>query len=455
MSQHFAAIGRQSERTLMLGGILLASVASAVTGFVVAQYYSVDILTTLTGVAEDCWLDWGVRIGRHCFSDYAMTVDEGMRADPWGPYPVFMPWDNYQAGWVNYPAAAMLPHLLFGVPAKLLGVPQLGLLGFLLALTIAVLTPALWASRGARGLERVVVFVALGAAAMPAWVVIDRGNSVGFLAPVALAFLLGLRRNRWGLVALMVILAALLKPQFALLAVALFAARQWRWGAIAVGGAVTANLAAYLLWPRDFPRTLTQSLHGVLGYGGSPYAVTSPYNVSFATALFHLTNRAAPLFGYGVVLALVVCVIALGRRIPPVMVGVVLLAAATLFPVMAFKYYLVFALPVAALVARDPDGPPGLSLSDRRAVGVCVSAAAVLSIVWIALPGPPMQALIAGQDGVIGIVGTTSSVATTVAAAALAWLVACVVIVVSYARKPAQPTAFLPAVAPVTTNTRD
>ncbi len=436
--------GSQSERTLMLGAVLLASVASAVTGFVLAQYYSVDVLASLTGVAEDCWLDWGAQIGRHCFSDYAITADEGMRPNPWGPYPTFLPWDNYQAGWVNYPAAAMVPHLLFALPAKLLGAPQLGLIAYLLALTIAVLAPAFWASRGARGLERLVVFVVLGAAAMPAWAVIDRGNSVGFLAPIALVFLLALRRERWRLVTITVVLAALLKPQFAILAVALFACRQWRLGGLALGGVVISNLAAYLLWPRDFPRNIMQSIHGVLGYGGSPYAVTSPYNVSFASGLFHVTNRVAPLFGYGVLALFVVCVLLLGRRIPPVMVGIALLPMATLFPFQAFKYYLVFALPIAALVVRDPDGPPGWGIFDRlaklgdhrRAVGIWVSLAVSLSIAWIALPSPPTQALIAGQKGTIGIVGTAPLVPTTVAVTSLLWLVTCAAILVSYARRP-------------------
>jgi len=72
-------------------------------------------------------------------------------------------------------------------------------------LTIAVLSPAVWAARGARGLERIVVFVACGAAAVPVWTVIDRANSVGLLAPIGLVFLVALCRQRWGLVAVMVV----------------------------------------------------------------------------------------------------------------------------------------------------------------------------------------------------------------------------------------------------------
>ena len=83
---------------------------------------------------------------------------------------------------------------------------------------------------------------------------VDRCNTTGFVVPVALVFLVALRRRQWDLVAITVVLAALVKPQFAVLGVALFAARQWRLGGIAVIGVVISDLAAYLLWPRDFQR---------------------------------------------------------------------------------------------------------------------------------------------------------------------------------------------------------
>jgi len=91
-----------------------------------------------------------------------------------------------------------------------------------------------------------VVFVACGALESPAWMDVDRCNTTGFVVPVALGFLV------W--VAITVVLAAPVKPQFAVLGVALFAARQWRLGGIAVIGVVISDLAAYLLWPRDFQR---------------------------------------------------------------------------------------------------------------------------------------------------------------------------------------------------------
>ncbi len=449
-------VASQSERTILLGTILLASAVSVLTAFVLARYYSIDVLSSLVSVPEDCLLDWPMKVGRHCFSDYSMVLSLGMRPDPWEPYPL----PNFKSADNNYLAAGMWPHMFFGFVGNSLHNPLLGLSDYRLALTTACLTPAVWAAQGARGLERVAVVVALGLAAMPAWIAVDRGNSVGFLVPIALVFLVALCRRRWRLAAIMVVLAALVKPQFLVLAVALFAARQWRWGGLTLAGAVITNLVAYLLWPRDFPTTILQSIHNTLGFDEFE-SHADIFNVSFAKGLLWIPDMikahgpgaipngflAGPrsMLGYVVLVLVVVCVMAVGRRIPPVMAGIVLLATASLFPAESGRYYLVFVLPIAALLARNPDGPPGFGifdglepLSDRRhAVGICVSLAAALSIVQITLPNLVIQAPIAGQNGAGGIVGHIPVAVTTVALTPVLWLVACAAVLVSYARKPA------------------
>ena len=300
--------------------------------------------------------------------------------------------------------------------------------------------PAVWAARGARGLERVVVFVALGAAAIPAWAVIDRGNSAGFVVPIALVFLVALRRRRWGLVTIMVVLAALVKPQFAVLAVALLAARQWRWGGLALAGVAISNLAAYLLWPRDFPETIPQSIHNLFHYGTfvrgacrtaervlwQSAPTDSGYRQGHSNGRQNtgrLPRRSA--------IADRVCRPGPRRRLPCWLWG-----GASRLSWWALccwppphssppwpHYYLVFVLPVAALVVRDPDGPPGAGIFDRlathgdrrRAVGICVSLAAALSIAQIAIPVLLVRVPIFGQLGARGVIGTTLIVSTTVA----------------------------------------
>jgi hypothetical protein len=456
----YTAVTGQSPRTILLGTILLASALSGFTGFVLTQYFAIDAISSLLAFPyADCYLDWGTNIGRHCFSDYAYEVMFGMRANPWEPFQVVLQPDIHQTAVNNYPAAGMLPPMVFGLLGKLLGAPVLGVLGYLLALAIAVLSPAVWAARGAHGLERIVVFVACGAAAVPVWSVIDRANSVGFLAPVGLVFLVALCRQRWGLVAVMIVLAALLKPQFVVLAIVLFATRQWRWGGIAITGAVVLNAAAYLLWPQDFPHTIVQSAASTLGYGGGSVGAFATSNVSFSRSLllapdilmFLQTGGKMPdgflagprsLIGYVILVLVVVAVLALGRRIPPVMAGIVLLVTAALFPMVTISYYFVFALPIAALLVRDPDGPPGSGIFDRlatvvghhRTVGIWVSVSTALTIATVALPSPPMQVLLYRKDGPPIQELTVLTTATLVP---MLWLVTLAVVIVTYARKPA------------------
>jgi hypothetical protein len=445
------ALAGQSERTTLLGTVLLATAISVVTGFVLTQYFSIDVLSSLIFVPDDCSPDLSAHIGRHCFSDYGMAEGVAMLPNPWDP------------GASNYPAAGMLPHLTFGLLGEWLHAPLLGLLSYLLVLTIAVFTPAIWAAKGACGLERIVVFFACGVVAVPVWMVIDRGNSAGFVVPIALIFLVALCRQRWGLVTIMVILAALVKPQFAVLGVSLFAARQWRLGCIAVVGVLLSNIAAYLVWPQDFPETIAQSIQRVLGYGS--FKLSTGLNASFGRALLLIPDNieaannggrvpdsflAGPrsMIGYAILVLVVVGIIALGRRIPPVMVGITLLSTASLFIAVNVPYYLVFALPIAALVARDPDGPPGTGIFDRltlvggrrRAVGICVSLAAGLTIAQIAIPSPAVRAEGVGVIEEVGNLAIPDKwvVVTTMLYTPLLWLVACVVIVVSYARRPAQ-----------------
>lgn len=139
------AIGSQSERTLMLGTILLASVISAATAYALSQWYAVDVFSTLLVVPGDCWLDWGMNIGRHCFSDYAMVAAAGIQPNP-ADYLISLPAD-YQPTAVAAWAPARIPYAIFGLPSHWLGAPRLGLICYLVALTMAVISPAIWAAR--------------------------------------------------------------------------------------------------------------------------------------------------------------------------------------------------------------------------------------------------------------------------------------------------------------------
>ena len=434
----------QSERTLILGAILLLSSAAAVLVFVLEKYYMADPSSSIVFEPDDCYARLQAVAGQHCFSDYGWTIHHGMRANPWEYAPLHLLDVN------DYTAAALLPPMIFAVISGWFNAPSAGILAYLMAMAVAVLYPAFWAARGARGLERVVVFVACGVAAIPGWAAIDRGNAIGFFVPIGLMFLVGLCRQRWGVVATAVILASLLKPQFVLLALVFFAARRWREGLGAVAAAGLLNVAAFGFWPQQFPATILESVTNALGHGVRVDGIIEgqQMNVSFRRGLLAIPEYFATgsvdgrlgadgpwsLVGFAVLIAVALSVLVLGRRIPPVLAGVALLCAVSLFPDVTYRYYLVFAIPVVALVIRDPDGAPGRGIFDRpdalggrrRVVFLLITAAAAVSLAHVPIPLPSDYG--AGPMGG-ALMPTSGSVL-----APLLWLIACMAIVVSYAR---------------------
>jgi hypothetical protein len=233
-------------------------------------------------------------------------------------------------------------------------------------------------------------------------------------------------------------------------------------GGIAVIGVLLSNIVAYLVWPQNFPETIAQSIHRIFGYGS--FKLRTGLNASFGRALLLLPDNieaaanggkipedflAGPrsMIGYVILVLVVVAIVALGRRIPPVMVGITLLPTASLFIAVNVPYYLVFALPIAALVVRDPDGPPGMGIFERpalvggrrRAVGICVSLSAAFTIAQIAIPSPAIheQGMGVIEEGGNLAIPDNWVVVTTMLYTPLLWLVACVAVVVSYARRPA------------------
>lgn len=59
--KRFAAITGESERTILLGIILLATAVSAALGYILTQYYSADVVSSLVHPPEDCLGNWGRR----------------------------------------------------------------------------------------------------------------------------------------------------------------------------------------------------------------------------------------------------------------------------------------------------------------------------------------------------------------------------------------------------------
>ena len=329
---------------------------------VIAYYFEIDVFASLSFIANDnpCANNdhAGTGVGIHCFGDYYQVVDFAQATDPWA---------NNRS---NYAAAGMLPNLLFGTIADAVGAPRFGLILFLLVILACLLVPAAWASRGKALWIRVATLILFGLGSLPALMALDRANNTALAVPALLAFLVGVRRDNYRVAVIAIIVAALIRPQYLLLIAVLLARRQWKASLVAFGGVGVTNLLAYLAWPTIFPGSIGESLASILRFGrGAGLDAEYPANVSFGKIIYELgtmVRRAvgmngdavatslSGLAGSVIALLLIVAVVIAGRRMPVAPTAILVLALASLLPSTTFSYYLVFCLPVAAILLRDP-----------------------------------------------------------------------------------------------------
>ena len=191
----------------------------------------------------DGWCDPGTQgIGVHCFGDFQPPRQLLDAPSVWAG-------DGISGG---YTPVGLTPHVIAqGLEAAGLGVRG-SLVVFLVAMALAMSLPAVFtAFRGASGTRGPLPLLLFFAAAAPALITPDRGNSAGFPIPFMLLFAIYAGRNpRWVAIA-SIIVAAGIRPQFVLLAVGLLAFRRTKDALLAVAGATSATAISFLLWPGD------------------------------------------------------------------------------------------------------------------------------------------------------------------------------------------------------------
>lgn len=411
--------------TVLIGGALL--VASSV----VASYHGVDVVSSVSFIPEDahCPNDdpSTTGLGVHCFSDYYQVVDFTQSENPWSERKS------------NYSAAGMLPNAVTGWIGDVSGSPRVGLATFLVLLTAALVTPAVWASRHKSLTLRLVALGAFGILTVPALSALDRGNSAALAVPALLAFLIAVRRGNYATAVIALSAASLIRPQFLILIAVLWALRKWRLSVIALLSVGLSNLIAYAAWPKAFPQTLVDSVIAVLRYGRQ-YSMADNYppNVSLGKGFYELYTV---LFGFGgeapgelrlatyggvvgfiVATTVILFVMALGPKLPGLLSAILILMSATLFPGATWSYSLSACLAIAAVMLRDPlDVNPerdrwrgaldmiSTTRAQRIAVGL-VALATATSLTRLILPSLLTVDPLENPGGQV-LVGTTASLA--------------------------------------------
>lgn len=343
----------------LLAMLLIANIFLLFTSVIAESYY--NLITVGTGF--DGWCDKNIYgIGVHCFSDYTLTeliVNEEN------------PWQSEYISPQNYPAAALLISLLFSNIGKLLANPQIGLILYLLTMAICLILPGVWASKGKKTYLKFLIIGMTGIASVPAIMALDRGNSVGFVAPALLMLLVGKEQNKNKLIILSIVLAALVKPQFALLLVLPIFWRLWKVFAYSLIGILATQLLPFFFWPSNFPQTIFEAVVNATSYGGKPdFNTFFPMNSSIASSLFELSSFGNPAnYGESIPIFIqqnpsTVSIIVFGcflvwsfllrRYFPSILVGIYTIAFVSTFTTVSWSYYLLFSIPIAAIVIRDP-----------------------------------------------------------------------------------------------------
>ncbi|GAA3802414.1 glycosyltransferase 87 family protein [Cellulomonas soli] len=335
------------------------------TLWVAASYLERVPSTLMVFPPADNWCQIGTEsFGVHCFGDFAI-VDELFAQDAWN------------SGWgsvASYPALAWLPSLLIRRLGESLGGGQLPTAMFLVVAGSCLLVPAVWAAWGNLRSRLPVTVVLVGASTSAFLVTMDRANTVALTVPALLLFAVAVSRRKFGWVGVAVTVAALLKPQLALLAVVLLAHRQYRTFVLTAVSTAGFTVLGFLAFPRYFPENLFGWVRAISGYSdiqsidvGYPVSLGASRGVLTVVDLTGLgallgDDRAALVDALGsaagllnlVVIGLLAAVILLtARRVNPLWTvflafGVVLYSSSTVY-----VYYLSMLLAVAALVLRD------------------------------------------------------------------------------------------------------
>ena len=367
---------RWATRMLLLLSAALVVALPAL--WVASQYNGSEVAGALSYPVRDGWCEAGVfpGLGAHCFGDYTGQVltarhDFGLPGfDPSShPYAA----DPSLAYNSLYTPVGQFPHVV----ADLLLGAGFGsgrtFYLFIFLLLVAAAAPALWlAWQWRRSPFLVVPLIVIGVAAVPVIAVVDRGNSAGFVIPLLLGFALFAGKDPPWMAPGFVTAAALVRPQFILLALALVALRRWRQAVAAVAAFVAITVPSFALTAGGLTAGLSAWWSNVTGFRGvADLTIDVNANISLARGVVITGNwlaqwpgaigafggwlsASAITYPLGVVIiaavAFLLVVLAAGASLPRSVALFIPLVIAGTASTISPSYYLMFALVIAAVV---------------------------------------------------------------------------------------------------------
>jgi len=366
---------------------------SALLWWIAGSYFGMDTYSSRSLSGNDGWCDPSIQgLGVHCWGDYYYPIFLLSIANP------------FSGEFVNpYPAAGLLPFLLFRSLGDFAALPALGL-GLYLSLMVGTIAWSVWkATVGTQFNARVGLFSALTLFSPPVVMALDRGNSVGFLIPLLIWFFASLRKDHPAHLIASLVLMSMIKPHFVLLALALMFSGRIRVGVQSALLSLVANTVSFtIFWWNQFPENLIQWAFGVISY--QDYAtVAKPYlpNISFSQSIYAwfygldqvgVAGLAPVLDGieshqgmWGIgIFALVLLMILLFRdTLSRAHIAVLMLSVISMLSATTYFYYALFAVPtlLALMREREDSSEQFMAVTQRGITGVGQQIAFVM---WLA-----------------------------------------------------------------------
>jgi len=304
-------------------------------------------------------------IGKHCFSDFYSVVEIKHFSEPW-------------SRGSTYPPLPILVSKLFSNLGSQNS--RIGLLSYLITGLLALIIPVIHLQklqliRKSKNVLGVGVTIIC---ASPALMAVDRGNNILFLFPVIYFIYFFSCQGKYGRVSVLILVAALIKPQMLVLFIVPVINRMLRPVLLACAGYLIINFSLFLLFPGNYFQNITtwvQNLSGYQTYPGMP----SLGNYSFANAVglifgfakvvvtsasvgevFRpgLTSTSVSVLSFGYFIVITTILVWRRAVLDPKIQLLIASSLSILVPGTSFGYYLIFLLiPLFFLeIASDNEG---------------------------------------------------------------------------------------------------
>lgn len=326
--------------------------------WVAGSYFGLDTFYSRSFLGADTWCDPSIQgLGVHCWGDY-YSLTLAFMLNPESPY--------LGGDATAYAPAGLLFIQAFNQVSLVFGQPAMGLVLYL-GLMISTISWSIW--KGTFGLKlerRLVLFATLTFFAPPIIMVLDRGNTVGFLVPLLIWYFHALREGKNLQIVVAVALMSIIKPHFGVMVIALLISGKIKVAAKTALFVVFVNVVPFfILWGSEFLTFINQWLLVFFGYQGvSSPSNPFPTNISFShsiliiatglrnsvsgefTTLLSLVEKNYGLIGFAVGVILFFLISAFRMRLTTNQISILVVSCISLLSGTTFFYYAVFVIPV-------------------------------------------------------------------------------------------------------------